>query len=253
MFSGRGGLDMAPIEERGALWRYHPRESQWELIEPSDQNAPYPPGRSYHASASDGIENVFIHAGCPERGRLSDLWSFNIRTKTWTELEGAPSPPRGGTSLAAHGGKLYRMNGFDGTTDQGGAIDIYDIATRSWSTFSFSPDGVHGPTPRSVSALLVVRISGRDHIVTLFGEGDPSALGHAGAGKMMDDVWAFDLASKGWRKAAPISGQLPAARGWFDADVTGRDADQQRVIVHGGLTEDNTRLGDVWKLELKLT
>ncbi|KAK6217926.1 hypothetical protein LQW54_003214 [Pestalotiopsis sp. IQ-011] len=117
------------------------------------------------------------------------------------------------------------MNGFDGTTEQGGAIDVYDIATRSWSTLSFLPDGIKGPTPRSVSALLLVRISGRDHIVTLFGEGDPSALGHAGAGKMMADVWAFDLASKQWLKADPVGAQLPAARGWFDDDVTGRDAD----------------------------
>ncbi|ETS74737.1 hypothetical protein PFICI_13221 [Pestalotiopsis fici W106-1] len=251
MFSGRGGLDMAPIEEKGSLWRYDPIGSLWELVEPSDPAAAYPPGRSYHASTSDGAKNIFIHAGCPENGRLSDLWSFNIQTKTWTELEAAPSPPRGGTSLAAHEGKLYRMNGFDGKTEQGGALDVYDIAARSWSTISFSPDGVQGPTPRSVSALLVVRINGREHVVTLFGEGDPSALGHAGAGKMFDDVWAFDLVSQKWSKATPTGAQLPAARGWFDADVMGVDADQQFVIVHGGLAEDNTRLGDVWKLSLQ--
>ncbi|KAF3014155.1 hypothetical protein E8E14_001202 [Neopestalotiopsis sp. 37M] len=250
LFSGRGGLDMAPIEEKGSLWQYDPRSSQWELVEPNDRSAPYPPGRSYHASTTDSNENIFIHAGCPEHGRLSDLWSFNITTKTWTELAAAPSPPRGGTSLAAHGRKLYRMNGFDGKTEQGGAIDVYDIAARTWSTISFIPDGVQGPTPRSVSALLVVHISGREHILTLFGEGDPSALGHAGAGKMFDDVWAFDLDSQKWHKATSVGSELPAARGWFDADVMVRETDQQSVIVHGGLAEDNTRLGDVWKLDL---
>lgn len=249
LFSGRGGIDMAPIEEEGALWRYDPSKASWELIKPADPAAAYPPGRSYHATATDGNDNVYVHAGCPRDGRLSDFWSFNIESRTWTELEAAPSPPRGGTSIAALKGKIYRMNGFDGKTEQGGALDIYDAKSRTWTAVAFQPDGVHGPSPRSVSALLAVQVGQKDYIVTLFGERDPSSLGHAGAGKMLGDVWAFETQSQQWSKVEP-AGDSPAPRGWFDADVLREQSGKDAVIVHGGLAEDNTRLGDVWKLEI---
>ncbi|KAG7284859.1 hypothetical protein NEMBOFW57_009474 [Staphylotrichum longicolle] len=39
MFSGRAGLAMVPIEEKGALWRYSPGQSLWKLIAPADPTA----------------------------------------------------------------------------------------------------------------------------------------------------------------------------------------------------------------------
>jgi len=242
---------MAPIEEKGTLWRYTPNEFLWKLIEPANPSAPYPASRSYHAMTSDGNDSIYVHAGCPEKGRLSDLWSFNTESKIWTELPAAPLPGRGGTSITVSGGKLYRMNGFDGQSEQGGAIDVLDLANRTWSTVSFKPDGVHGPEPRSVSTLLAVRVKGRDSLVTLFGERDPSSLGHAGAGKMLGDVWAFDLEREKWTKVEPKvgpKGDAPPPRGWFGADVVENEDGEHAVIIHGGLAEDNSRLGDVWEL-----
>lgn len=237
-----------PVEENGALWRYTPVNSRWELVTPADPSAPYPSGRSYQAMASDGDDNIYIHAGCPETGRMSDLWSFSVKSRTWAELSAAPPPARGGTSVAICAGKLYRMNGFDGTSEQGGAIDVYNIGTNAWSTISFKPDSVHGPEPRSVGALVAVRIEGKDYLLTMFGERDPSSLGHAGAGKMLGDVWAFDVEHEEWSKIEP-KGEAPAPRGWFDADVTQGHDGNYAVIVHGGLAEDNSRHGDVWKLQ----
>ena len=248
LFSGRGGSAMTPIEEKGALWRYTPNEFLWKLIGPANPSAPYPASRSYHAMTSDGNDSIYVHAGCPEKGRLSDLWSFNVESKTWTELPPAPPPARGGTSITVSGGKLYRMNGFDGNSEQGGAIDVLDLANRVWSTISFKPDGVHGPEPRSVSALLAVKVKGRDFLVTLFGERDPSSLGHAGAGKMLADAWAFDLEREEWTKVEP-KGDAPLPRGWFGADVVADDDGKHAVIIHGGLAEDSSRLGDVWELQ----
>lgn len=239
---------MMPIEENGAVWCYTPSQSLWKLIEPADSSASYPAGRSYHTMASDGHDKIYVHAGCPEKGRLSDLWSFSVESRTWTELPAAPSPARGGASIAFCGGKLYRMNGFDGKCEQGGAIDAYDLGTRTWSTTSFSPDGHQGPEPRSVSALVAVKVKGTEFLLTLFGERDPSSLGHAGAGKMLGDVWAFDPESEEWGKIDP-EGDAPAPRGWFGADVMRDQDDNHAVIVHGGLAEDNSRLGDVWKLQ----
>lgn len=249
LFSGRGGIAMAPVEEKGALWKYTPRDHTWEMITPLDPASPIPAGRSYHCLASDGNRTIFLHAGCPESGRLADLWAFDLAARTWTRLPDAPPPARGGASIAFQDGRLYRLNGFDGQTEQGGALDVFDVAAGTWSTHAYKPDGVDGPEARSVSALVTLEVGGRKTVVTLFGERDPSALGHAGAGKMLADAWAFDVHEKKWAKveAESASGKSPAPRGWFDADVAEEDG-RQVIVVHGGLAEDNSRLGDVWKL-----
>ncbi|KAJ5084171.1 hypothetical protein NUU61_008750 [Penicillium alfredii] len=236
LFSGRGGVAMAPIEEQGAVWEYDPESASWTLLAPADATAASPAARSYHCTTSDGADTIYVHAGCPEKGRLSDLWAFNVAQRQWTELAAAPDPPRGGTSIAFAGGKLFRMNGFDGKTEQG---------SNAWVSHSYAPDGKAGPTPRSVSALLPIVVGGRDYLVTCFGERDPSSLGHQGAGKMLSDVWAFEIDSKTWTQVETQGNELPAARGWFDADVDGKSS----LVVQGGLGETNDRLGDVWRLE----
>jgi N-acetylneuraminic acid mutarotase len=248
LFSGRGGVAMAPVEEHGALWSYNPSHPRWRCIKPTDALSPYPSARSYHAMTADGDETLYVHAGCPESGRLADLWAFNITSETWLERASAPGPPRGGTSIAfcSGTGKLYRINGFDGKTEQGGNLDVYDPSTNTWSTKTYRADGVSGPEPRSVGVLLAVTINAKDYLVTMFGEGQPSSLGHAGAGKMFSDIWAFDLESDTWQRVES-DGLAPDPRGWFGADVVAAD---QSIVLHGGLAENNSRLGDVWKLRL---
>lgn len=248
LFSGRGGTEMVPVDEEGAVWSFDP-SSWWSFIKPADASKPYPPARSYHCATSDGKNTFFIHAGCPEEGRLSDLWIFDVSNQTWTQAPDAPGPQRGGASIAYSGGKLYRMNGFDGTTEQGGSIDVFDIAANSWSTKTFKADGKDGPEARSVCALLSINIAKKDKLITLFGEHDPSSLGHAGAGKMLSDVWAYDITEDWWTKLEPSgSDGFPDPRGWFDADVVKSDEGNDSVLVHGGLGEDNERLTDMWRL-----
>jgi hypothetical protein len=62
---------------------------------------------------------------------------------------------------------------------------------------------------------------------------------------MLSDVWGFDIANKKWEQVDLQGGDVPVARGWFDADVAAGNA----IIVHGGLGESNNRLGDIWRLE----
>lgn len=250
LFSGRGGIDMTPIEEEGALWVFDSSTSSWSTMSPSSTSQPCPAARSYHCLANDGNDIIYLHAGCPATGRLSDLWSFTISSQTWTELASAPDPPRGGTSITYTGVNLYRMNGFDGTKEQGGSLDIYDPSSNTWSTQTYLPNGTSGPEPRSVSALLSLKIGGEPSLVTLFGERDPSSLGHQGAGKMLADVWVYSLRAQTWSKTN-VSGDadgLPDARGWFAADVATRATGTESILIHGGLGESNERLGDIWLL-----
>ncbi|CAI6339475.1 unnamed protein product [Periconia digitata] len=250
IFSGRGGVDMAPVEEYGALWCYDPTPGTWSLIKPSDSSKPYPPARSYHCMAAAGDSHLFVHAGCPASGRLSDLWKFDLTSQVWTQLSDAPPPERGGTSIAFSKGKIYRMHGFDGKVEQGGSLDIFDVAANTWTTKTFDANGRDGPEPRSVCVLLPVKLQRKEKLITLFGERDPSSLGHAGAGKMLNDVWVYDIDEDWWTKLEPsVNGNPPAPRGWFDADVVlSQDGGNDRVVLHGGLGEDNERLADLWLL-----
>ncbi|KIW87456.1 uncharacterized protein Z519_12092 [Cladophialophora bantiana CBS 173.52] len=249
VFSGRGGVAMSPIEEKGSLWVFDPVEEQWARVAPKDETLPYPEGRSYYALTSDGNDTIFLHAGCPEKGRLCDLWSFNIMDRAWKRLADAPEPARGGPSIAFSEGKVYRMNGFDGKTEQGGNLDVYDVANDIWTTITYPADGCSGPTARSVSCLVATRISGKPVLVTVFGESDPSNLGHQGAGKMLDDAWIFYIDTSIWTKVDMSGSDRPAARGWFDADVL-QSSPSTKLVIHGGLAESNERLGDLWTLEL---
>ena len=62
LFSGRGGVAMAPIEEQGAVWEFDPAVSSWSLILPSDyRSGVFPIARSYHCMASDGNDTLFVH------------------------------------------------------------------------------------------------------------------------------------------------------------------------------------------------
>jgi N-acetylneuraminic acid mutarotase len=249
LFSGRGGTDMSPLSEDGCIWEFDPSKSSWSKLSPADPSKPCPPARSYHCSTSDGKSTLFVHAGCPADGRLSDLWKFDVEERVWTQLADAPAPHRGGASIAHSNSKLYRMNGFDGTTEQGGSVDVFDIPANSWSTETFKADGNDGPEARSVCVLLPVRLAQKDKLLTLFGERDPSSLGHAGAGKMLSDVWIYDISENWWTQLHPEGSEgVPDPRGWFDADVVKHESGNDSVVIHGGLGENNERLSDLWLL-----
>lgn len=241
---------MAPIEEAGSFWVFDPNTTTWSQVKPADQaQRPYPLGRSYHALSNDGKDTIFLHAGCPEKGRLGDLWAFSISSREWREICSAPKPGRGGTSIAHAEGKLFRMNGFDGKNEQGGALDVFDIEMGTWSSITYPPDGISGPAARSVSCLLPVMLRGKSFLVTMFGEHDPSSLGHQGAGKMLSDAWIFDIKSQQWTEIQVDAKNAPPARGWFASDVCS-DLSHLSIVIHGGLAESNERLGDVWRLDI---
>ncbi|CAG8602442.1 10335_t:CDS:10, partial [Scutellospora calospora] len=242
---------MTALDEHGGFWTLTPgttttKQPQWNLLLPSSPTAPHPSARSYHSATIDGTSQIFIHAGCAADGRLRDLWSFNVNDRTWRQLPNAPGPARGGTSLCFAEGKVWRFGGFDGKREIGGLIDFFDVERGEWGdSVEFVADGVEGPRARSVAGFVpVVLGSGKLVLIAVFGEADPSSLGHEGAGKMLGDVWAFEVEGRRWMRVdgTTSTSQRPAPRGWFGAAAVG----QGRLAVVGGLGEDNERLGDAW-------
>lgn len=134
------------------------------------------------------------------------------------------------------------------------------------------------PSPRSVASFEALTIGGgREFLVLAMGEGSPSSEGHAGAGKFHSDVWTFQvpplgmtpasLTSAMWRAAGKKTGEgkwtrvttgpydedqfdEPEPRGWLASAVMS-DLEESAIMIYGGLSEGNDRLGDGWILRLE--
>ena len=218
---------------------------------------------------ADGL--LLVHAGCPAVGRSGKLDSLPLGTSklTWTHHPAAPGPGRGGTVLCPLqvDGKdvLVRYGGFAGH-ELGSLLDVFSVEADEWTSVDMpNREGEDGhPLARSVHALIPVSppksIEDGESIVALmlFGERGPAPahLGHAGAGQFHQDAFALvrrhDLVSNdnplgfGFKELSQTSerDQLPTARGWFPAGWS--EVDGGKVVVHGGLNDQNERLGDFW-------
>jgi len=143
-----------------------------------------------------GHGTFFVHAGCPASGRTNDLWGFDVRSRTWKEYPTAPGKPRGGTSLSISKQRIYRYGGFNGESEEGGQLDILElgldtfndksgigemtVAARGvWETLDFAEENMSFPGHRSVAGLQTVTTGmGRQYLILMLGENDPSSQGH---------------------------------------------------------------------------
>ena len=244
VFSGRAGREFTTPET--SLHAFHIPTQTWSMLEtPGDR----PEARSYHAIAASADDKLYLHAGCSSSGqRLNDLWCFTRSENVWTRLADAPGQPRGGSSIAVSGEQIYRVGGYDGKAEIGGSLDVYNVATDSWESIPYQADGIEGPSARSVGALVDVQVADKSLLLYIFGEGQASSLGHAGAGNFWDDVWVHQVGSKSpvWNKLL-VGVERPEPRGWFAAASAGCSA-----IIQGGLHTSNERLGDWWELTLRI-
>lgn len=281
VWGGRGGVDMAPLDdEQVGVWRAELKTSSdtaepdgvsWERL--SYTEGPEP--RSYHAATATD-NDFFIHAGCPTSGRLAQLHKFNIRSRQWEELSSAPAPPRGGTGIVAKtlmswGRVVLRFGGFSGyeLPSVPGTLDLFDPKHDRWYTLQPSPDPIHGyPGARSVCGFAHFESKSpmlSSIVVVLFhGERDASTLGHAGAGTFWDDVWALKKTESNhvvqwaWRKldVKPADEQgegesgMPEGRGWF-AHAGWQENGTTSVFMHGGLLSSNERSDELWELQIE--
>ncbi|KAI0828956.1 galactose oxidase [Trametes gibbosa] len=278
MWGGRGGQQMTPFDPHQiGIWKTAVELGQdahgaassglyWDRIAAlNDEQAPSP--RSYHTAVAHGGK-LYVHAGCPDTGRLATLHAFNVKERMWEALASAPEPGRGGTCLVGatiNGTEnlLLRYGGFSGQElpETLGSIDIYSIEQDTWWTVQPAPDPSHGhPGPRSVHGFS--RFQSRslsDAIAILYhGERDASTLGHAGAGTFWDDAWILsrepgDSILSGWRWRKVDVGQTdaPEGRGWFAPASWVDPEGTTRVLMFGGLLSSNTRSDELWELRVE--
>ncbi|KAL0942502.1 kelch domain-containing protein [Colletotrichum truncatum] len=254
----------------------------------------------------EGYGTFFVHGGCLASGeRTNDLWAFDVRSRVWSQLPSAPGPARGGAAIAVSKSRLFRFGGFDGKGELGGQLDFLHLEMDTFDDgVSKGEIAVHGrggwqsivqgansgedeiqliadqvwPGHRSVAGLEAVTVgAGREYLLLIMGEREPSPDGHSGAGAMWDDVWAFQVPPLGmtaasvrdamWQTIGWQTGEgkwtrlttepydddnddgEPAPRGWFASAPMG-DVEESGVVIWGGLSSENKRLHDGWILRL---
>ncbi|KAI5988251.1 galactose oxidase [Pisolithus marmoratus] len=282
LWGGRGGVDMSPLDRfqsgvfKASVGDQTLRDIDqliWERLQSTnDESEDAPALRSYHASAlAEG--KLYIHAGCPSKGRLATLHAYVLASNTWKQCADAPGEPRGGTSIALvsfpsiQEQVLIRFGGFAGYELPNVVpppLDVYIPSSNTWLTLTPSPDPVHGyPASRSVCGLIPffssssTAVDGNTNIpiaLLYYGEKAPSSLGHAGAGEFWDDVWAlvaspnpsFENIVTEWKKLDTVGPEKPAPRGWFPSASYVTPEGKTRIVLMGGLLSTNERSGEVW-------
>ena len=126
-------------------------------------------------------DHIYLHAGCPAKGRLETLHSLNLSTLEWTTLPSGPAPGRGGTNLTPISSSILACFGGFGGMELGG-LDLYDVDGKQWSEVKTDQE----PEKRSVASFLGVDGPKGVKAVLLMGEREsaPAELGHAGAGQV---------------------------------------------------------------------
>lgn len=237
VFGGRDAThkeldDLYSFDTLTTTWTHHRRLS-----------GPGPPHRSYHSMTADHTAGrVYVFGGCGNAGRLNDLWAYDVVDNKWIQF---PLPagedsckPRGGPGLAAVDGKIWVVYGFSG-------VELDDV-----HCFDPNPNGGGGrwvevetkgdkPTPRSVFSTLVLG----KYIFICGGEIDPSDLGHLGAGKFSQDVFALDTDTLVWKRLEDAGSAGPSPRGWSAFAAAGEEAG---LLVYGGNSPTNERLDDIF-------
>lgn len=203
------------------------QESGWTLQD--DGNGP--PARWDHVLVADSNGNsLLLFGGRDGNGvAFADLWSFDLASKSWTELQPGPAARFGSAAavLPDNSGFLF----FGGQADEFFAdLWQYDFTTGEWSLLD---DGSGtAPTPRyglggafDADGRFII-----SHGFTFEGR--------------FDDTWAFDAAA-GWVDISPAPESRPLRRCLHELAAV----DTDHLLLYAGCSSGYGPCpqGDLWR------
>ena len=228
-----GGWDENASVDLGDTWAYDRATNTWAQLSPVGAS---PSARCRFAMTYDKARGKVILFGGyedPTDRCLSDTWSLDLATQTWTDLSPAGPVPsaRGWTQMVYDetNGKVILFGGWG----EDAGVDLndtwaYDPVANAWTELHPAGDT---PSPREPCPLVYDPASGR---VILFGGTNDST------DNCTDDTWSFDLATQTWTNLNP-NGPGPYARGWSSMVY---DSVAGKVILFGGW--GGSILDDTW-------
>jgi len=247
-----GGCDTiggAPISENGIVWVYDTTFNKWSRIVPDNQSAT-PTDRVHHASvATDHPQKPFrrtdegtapqapldpsradilpepepantygtfiIYGGAGDTQSNTDMYTFDIATKTWSELQNPPVPAGSTPSptLAMVGQRLYTFSagqthymdlGKATFSDKGGQGELGVMPLGPWTALPVDVEGHEsGPAERNGAALIPVTTGqGRNYLVLIGGDASSGLEGASTAAEPLQDIWVLQLKPEGMTAAS---------------------------------------------------
>lgn len=138
------------------------------------------PGAARNAAVGFAINDKgYIGSGYDGLDELSDFYSYDTSTNTWTAIASFPSTPRRSAIAFGINGYGYFGTGFDGDNDRKDFWK-YDPSTDSWSELV----GFGGDKRRAA---------------TTFTIGETAYMGTGVSnGIYLNDFWAFDSTTESW-------------------------------------------------------
>lgn len=184
-----GGTDMTKWYNE--TWSYDPVTNGWMNLQPAGD---VPPGRSDAGMAYDPTsEKVILFGGVDaDFNCLSDTWSYDPATNSWTKLatDGAPSARCGhGMAYDPHTKMIILFGGIDSQFTCYNDTWAFDPAAGTWT--QLHPVG-SSPSVRGRSAL--VYSADMDKLV-LFGGATIEADSSGGLGTqvLLNDTWVYGV------------------------------------------------------------
>jgi hypothetical protein len=227
LFGGHGaGQDLDD------LWEFDVAASEWTRLQPPGD---HPAARFGHSAAFDvHRERVVIFGGQSGPNFFSDVWAFETRERTWSEIvssDSGPSPRYGsGDAYDAESNSLFVTHGF---TFQGRFDDTWVLGLDLDEWLDLSPSSGERPIRR---CLLRSAADGERGRILLFG-------GQADTAPFLGDLWAYDIDTRIWSE---LSGG-PAPRNLYS--LARRD-DASHLLLFGGRV-DGGHAHDLWLLDLE--
>jgi len=258
-------------------WTYDSSTATWTLKAPPLAPAARQAHRMVYDAASG---RIVLFGGSSAAGLRDDTWAYDPFADVWTNLSGSVRPTaRYSFGLANDVGasKLVLFGGSDGTAGLGdtwtfpGAEPIATLGSVLTFTDPGLTNGVRyyyrvaarnaegvGPASNEVSAQPDSCFSGADtwtdkspgdrpsprdvHAMAYDSESDRIILfgGHADAGGVRGDTWAYDFDANSWAQMTP--GVAPSAR---SNPAMAYDSQSDRIVLFGG-HNDGTDLDETW-------
>jgi hypothetical protein len=191
-----------------------------------------PTAREDHTWTVDG-EGAFAYlfGGWTDAGPSNELWSFDLATNSWTEIQpdGASPAPRFGhtaTWVDDLGLVVWSGQGRDGFFAD---LNVYNPAANTWtelSSLGAAPDARYG----SCASL------GPDGELWI-------SHGFTAEGRF-SDTRSYDFTSGTWTDRTPV-GKVPIERCLHDCFWSA----QGRLVLFAGQTNGVAALGDIWAFD----
>ncbi|MBO3745999.1 hypothetical protein J5X84_07970 [Streptosporangiaceae bacterium NEAU-GS5] len=246
---GGGTFDNFSLSPLNDLWAYSAAANTWTELHPRTSA---PAARSGPVMWISG-DRLYLFGGITAAfATLNDLWAYDLRANTWTELipDGAPgSPPARHVAQAggAEVGGVFTIYGGETIDATGNFVQLNDtwqlrVATRTWTRVTFPSGGDIAP-PRNYGAAATI---GQN----LYLHGGDLPGGSAGCGAPFpqnpnNELWRFDVRAKKWARLQPAGD--PVARLKRHVAVA---ADGRMYVVSGWDFQcaDGVGPGQVWNL-----